>query len=127
LWQILAVLTTRKAVSARRREAAAKRGTGQVIATSNLDPGSDSHIVELFGDLAGVEPTPVEAAAAVEEFNRLLELLNDDDLRTVARSRLEGFTNEEIADRSGFSLATVERKLKRIRTKWQDELHSESI
>jgi hypothetical protein len=35
LWQILAVLATRKAISARRREGATKRGAGQVVAASN--------------------------------------------------------------------------------------------
>jgi DNA-directed RNA polymerase specialized sigma24 family protein len=52
----------------------------------------------------------------------LLALLGDEELRQVARARLEGYTNEEIADRMSLSLATVERKLMRVRKRWQEEL-----
>jgi RNA polymerase sigma factor (sigma-70 family) len=121
LWQLLAVLTTRKAVSARRREGAAKRGAGQVVAASDLAK-PDDQIADVFSNQAAAEPTPEEAAAATEEFHRLLDLLGDDQLRQVARDRLEGYSNEEIADRMGTSLATVERKLMRVRARWQQEL-----
>jgi RNA polymerase sigma factor (sigma-70 family) len=122
LWQLLAVLTSRKAVSARRREGAGKRGSGQVVAASNLGPSPDEQTADVFGNLAAAEPTPEEAAAAVEEFHRLLDLLGDEELRQVALARLEGFTNEEIADRMCISLATVERKLARVRTRWRNEV-----
>lgn len=122
LWQLLAVLTTRKAVSARRREGAARRGAGQVVAASNLATGGDGEAVDLFGKLTAAEPTPAEVVAAVEEVHRLLDLLGDEELRRVARGRLEGYTNEELADRLGVSLATVERKLLRVRTRWRAEL-----
>ncbi|OWK45726.1 ECF-type sigma factor [Fimbriiglobus ruber] len=122
LWQLLAVLTTRKAVSARQRETAAKRGGGQVVAFSNVGTGADAEAADLFGTLTAAEPTPAEAVAAQEEFHRLLDLLGSDELRQVARARLEGYTNEEIADRQGVSLATVERKLLRVRTRWRGEL-----
>ena len=125
LWQLLAVLATRKAVSARRREGAAKRGAGQVVAASALGPEDEAG--ELLGNLASGEPTPVEVLAAVEEVQRLLGVLGDEQLRQVAQARLEGYTNEEIADRLGVSLATVERKLGRVRARWRDELGDESL
>jgi DNA-directed RNA polymerase specialized sigma24 family protein len=34
---------------------------------------------------------------------------------------MEGYTNEEIADRRGCALATVERRLRRIRGTWEKE------
>jgi len=122
LWQLLAVLTTRKAVSARRREGAAKRGAGQVVPISDLAAGPDDQVADLFGNLTAAEPTPEEAAAAAEEIHRLLELLGDEQLRQVARARLEGYSNAEIADRMGLALATVERKLMRVRSRWQQEV-----
>lgn len=122
LWQLLAVLTTRKAVSTRRREGAAKRGAGQVVAASNLAAGADGEAADPFGKLPAAEPTPEEVVAAVEEVHRLLALLGDEELRRMAQARLEGYTNEEIADRQGVSLATVERKLARVRARWQSEL-----
>lgn len=122
LWQLLAVLTTRKAVSTRRQQGAAKRGAGQVVAV----PFEGSLSADLLGNLAAGEPTPAEAVAAAEEVQRLLGLLDDELLRKVARARLEGYANTEIADRLSLSLATVERKLKRIRQLWQEEVeHAE--
>lgn len=122
LWQLLAVLATRKAVNARRREGAAKRGAGQVIPASNLGGGAEEASADVLGNLAGVEPSPEEAVAAAEEVCRLLEMLGDDELRQIARARLEGFSNEEIAERRGVSLATVERKLARVRARWAAEV-----
>jgi RNA polymerase sigma factor (sigma-70 family) len=124
LWQLLAVLTTRKAVSVRRREGAAKRGAGRIVPASELAEGPDDLATDLFANLEAAEPGPVEAAAAAEEVNRLLGLLGDEDLRQVALARLEGYSNEEISDRLSMSLATVERKVKRVRSCWQEEVGS---
>jgi DNA-directed RNA polymerase specialized sigma24 family protein len=93
-----------------------------VFAASDLPAGPDDQVADLFGNLTAAEPTPDEAAAAAEEFHRLIDLLGDEELRQVARARLEGYTNEEIADRMRLSLATVERKLMRVRKRWQEEL-----
>ena len=45
----------------------------------------------------------------------------DEKLQIVAVQKLEGFTNAEIADREGKSVATIERYLKMIRTRWQKQ------
>jgi DNA-directed RNA polymerase specialized sigma24 family protein len=57
-----------------------------------------------------------------EECGRLLGLLGADDLRAVAVWKLEGCTNAEVAARLGRSVATVERKLARIRAAWAREV-----
>ena len=66
------------------------------------------------------------AAQTAEECRRLLAELGSEELRQVALWKLEGYTNEEIAPRmnggEGRSLATVERKLKEIRLRWQREV-----
>jgi DNA-directed RNA polymerase specialized sigma24 family protein len=59
------------------------------------------------------------AALAAEECQRLLNLLPDESLREVAKAKLEGFTNEEIADRLQCAPRTVERKLTKIREAWE--------
>ena len=56
-----------------------------------------------------------------EECARLLACLEDETLGTIALRKLEGYTNEEIARLLGCSLPTVERKLARIRKKWNAE------
>ena len=56
------------------------------------------------GSLAGLEriaaqgPSPEFAAMMAEECRRLLDSLDDDSLRQVALSRMEGYNNDEIAD-----------------------------
>jgi DNA-directed RNA polymerase specialized sigma24 family protein len=68
----------------------------------------------------GREPPP-ELQAQVAD---LLAKLPDEELREVARLRMEGYTNAEIASVRGRCVATVELKLARIRgylkTDWAD-------
>ncbi len=45
-------------------------------------------------------------------------MLNDPGLRQIAFWKLEGYTNEEIAEKLECTLRTVERKLERIRAYW---------
>ncbi len=56
-----------------------------------------------------------------EDFERLLLLLADDELRRIALLKLEGYTNEELAQRIGRSIPTVERRLRLIRETWKVE------
>jgi DNA-directed RNA polymerase specialized sigma24 family protein len=68
------------------------------------------------------EPTPQLAAQVAEEYERLLDLLGDDELRTVALWKMEGYNEEEIAVKLGCVPRSVRRKLRRIRTLWAMEL-----
>lgn len=68
------------------------------------------------------EPTPEEAAEMADECRRLLDLLDEPDLRQIALLKVEGWTHEEIAEKLDCVPRTVERKVQRIRMLWQDEL-----
>jgi DNA-directed RNA polymerase specialized sigma24 family protein len=68
----------------------------------------------------GPAPTPEFVAMVDEECERLLQALGDEELRRIAVWKLEGLTNEEIAERMSCITRTVERKLKRIRDKWTE-------
>ena len=72
--------------------------------------------------VAGEAPTPELAAKVLDSVDCLLNSLEDELLRKVARLRLEGYTNEQIAGRIGKSVATVERKLSLIRKQFAEEL-----
>jgi DNA-directed RNA polymerase specialized sigma24 family protein len=61
------------------------------------------------------------AAQVADECRRLLELLGDATLRSVAVWKMEGYTNAEIADKLGCVPVTVERKLQLIRRVWANE------
>ncbi|MHC4405382.1 MAG: RNA polymerase sigma factor, partial [Planctomycetota bacterium] len=58
-----------------------------------------------------------------ENCQRLLDCLTP-DLQTLALSKLEGYTNREIADQLDCSTPTIERRLKLIRKKWERVLLS---
>ena len=53
---------------------------------------------------------------------RLMALLTDDSQRQVARLRMEGYANQEIAEQLNVSLRSVERKLGIIREIWSREI-----
>jgi len=74
---------------------------------------------------AGPEPTPEFAAEMVEAVDRLFKQLDDDELREIALHKLEGYTNEEIANKIGCVLSTIKRRLRLIRKTWQREIANE--
>jgi len=122
LWQILVMITERKAISARRKAPDAKRGGGKVVGETT---DSDSHDGIDLGQLVGLEPTPEFSLQVTEEFERLMALLADDELREIAVARLEGFTNEDIAQRLNVTSRTVERRLNLIRRLWEQDQQDE--
>jgi DNA-directed RNA polymerase specialized sigma24 family protein len=118
LWQVLFVITTRKAIGRVRHETREKRG-GKAAFVPN-GAASDS-TPDALAAVAAAGPPPELVAEVTEECARLLGLLGDGQLREVAIWKMEGYTNEEIAGKLGRSIPTVERKLAAIRTIWQQE------
>jgi DNA-directed RNA polymerase specialized sigma24 family protein len=114
LWQILFVITTRKAIGLVRHETCAIRGGGHVGSLTGESGDEESAP-------ATAQPTPEEIAEVSEQCDRLLELLGSANLRNVAVWKMEGYTNAEIGAKLGRSVATVERKLAAIRTIWRRE------
>jgi RNA polymerase sigma factor (sigma-70 family) len=121
LWQILVMITTRKAIDLQAHEHRSKRDCRRLQADSDGD-AEDSG--SLLRGLIGREPDPAFAAQVAEELERLLRRLPDDDLRQIVLRKLEGCTNEEIASRCAVARATVERRLGRVRKHWASELTS---
>jgi DNA-directed RNA polymerase specialized sigma24 family protein len=105
LWVLLLAITRQKTVNLRRYHGAKKRGAG-------VSP------LELM-DVAADDPAPEFATMFEDLVCRLFERLPSDDFRSLARLRLEGWTNLEIADELGVTIRTVERKLGLIRDLWE--------
>ena len=120
LWQVLAMVTARKAIALQRHENRKKRGGGAVRGESEL-AGLAPEGASL-SQLLGQEPTPSFAAEVAEEFRRLLEILDDDRLRKVALAKMQGYTTNEIARQLHCDPRTVERKLRAIRKLWELEM-----
>lgn len=112
LWNLLGVITSRKARKQARRERAEKRGGGRVLGEGALARTDGS-------------PLPLDEAAhapLADDFDiHCAELLDqlDPELREFALLRLLGFRNREIADRFGCTERKVERKLHLVRLKWE--------
>ncbi|MBI3465674.1 MAG: sigma-70 family RNA polymerase sigma factor [Planctomycetes bacterium] len=118
LWQVLVLLTDRRATDQLRR---AGRRRDMEIGESKLSAPQDSQSHQAgLAQIAAQEPTPDFAAQVAEQYQGLLASLGDDTLRQIAQWKMEGFTNEEIAQKLGCVTRTVERKLEMIRQRWQE-------
>jgi DNA-directed RNA polymerase specialized sigma24 family protein len=105
LWRLLVVITARKAIK-------------QIARETRMNPEwEETAIAEVVGD----EPTPAFAAQVTEEYQRLLDRLGDETLCRVAIWKMEGLTNDEVANQLACSRRTVARKLDTIRIIWGEE------
>jgi DNA-directed RNA polymerase specialized sigma24 family protein len=110
LWNLLGVITTRKARRQVRRESAEKRGGGRGCLTR--PDGSPLPLDEVAGELPAAE-----FDLHVEELLARLE----PELREFAVLRLLGYRNREIAEMHDCTERKVERKLNLIRLRWETE------
>lgn len=105
LWNVMGLITVRKALRHQERERAQKRGGGKIVSGMPLHEASNA-------------APDAETELMVTE---LLELL-DDDLRGYALLKLLGHKNQEIAEQLSCSERKVERKLQLIRAIWGEEM-----
>jgi RNA polymerase sigma factor (sigma-70 family) len=124
LWRLLVVITSRKASDLRQSATRKKRGGGKVRGENELaDPGAGlSGARSVWDQIPSHEPTPEFAAMLAEEYQTRLLKLGKEELRRIAVLRMEGYSNEEIAEKLGCALRTVARRLELIRNVWSDEL-----
>src|SRR5262249_35064181 len=76
-----------------------------------------------FDLMSDEAPTPAEAVALAEELDRRLrdlETTGNPDLLRIARLKLDGYSNREIAEALRLTERSVERKLGRIRARWSE-------
>jgi DNA-directed RNA polymerase specialized sigma24 family protein len=119
LWQMLLLIAYRKTCNQIKYEIA-RQPEGRRVIHASARAGDEG---ALFADMISREPSPEMVAQSAEECRRLLAELGDETLRKVAQWKLEGYTNEEIAPKLGRKLSTVERKLKKIRLRWEKEVY----
>jgi DNA-directed RNA polymerase specialized sigma24 family protein len=115
LRRLLVTITRRKAATLIRNETRQKRGGGRRPQTPSSVPKANEQ--NWLESIVSAEQTP-EAIALAADAMGLLFLVLDEPGRQVALLKLEGYRNQEISARLGWSLSTVERKLKQIRATW---------
>lgn len=130
LWCLLVKITDSKVRQLARGERRQKRGAGKVRGDSVM-LGGDSSRGDGFDRLAGAtgelpltEPMVEEPDAAfvdqlVDTFVLSYGALDEME-RKILRGQLQGYTHDEIAKQIGCVTRTVERKLKVIRSRWQN-------
>jgi len=119
LWRLLVAITARKALQHARRYRAEKHGGGRLRGESEFSAAEHSSATFGIEQVIGRTPSPEFACMVAENFCELLEKLGDESLRELVLLKLEGYTNDEIAGRLACTVRTVERKLNRIRQKWE--------
>lgn len=112
LWKLLVTITNRKAVNQIAHENRKKRGADHNVGSLEDSPQPSTN----------PQDAPDYAVMVAESLAALLESLESDEFREIALAKLEGCTNEEIAERIGYSVPTVERRLRIIRTQLQEEI-----
>jgi DNA-directed RNA polymerase specialized sigma24 family protein len=120
LWALLATITMRKAWKVARRE----RRNLEVGESALGAKPDDSQGQQVWEQVLSREPTPEFAAEMAEQCRKLLDLLaekEEQNLKSVALWKMEGYTNAEIAAKLGRVEGTIERKLRVIRTIWEKE------
>ncbi len=111
LWRVLATITLCKVRDAIEYEGRKKRGAGQ--------PGRPAAVLD---ELFTREPSPDMVAQVADLIEHLIARLDDDVLRRLAALRVQGHTEEEMAEELGVSPRTVRRKLGLIRRLWEREV-----
>lgn len=118
LWKLLVTITVRKVTDFRVYNQRQKRDFRR---EQHISPTNDTDLPSENLDTLIVDPEPDPALAAelTEQFYQLLDELADEQLQTIAVGKMEGWKNNELAERLGLSVATIERQLRRIRGRWE--------
>ncbi len=120
LWHLLVTITARKAHHLIRDQSCDKRGGGVVLGESAfLVPDGDGGMRPGLDQVFSQTPSPEFVAQLTDEFERLFALLEDPELQEIAMMKMDGLTIDEMSARVSRAPATIERKLKVIRTRWE--------
>ncbi len=114
LWRLLLTITIRKISDKKAYEKRGKRDVSKQVSMSQGEWDWDGEI-EVF---ISREPDPILMTECTEQIGILLDSLEQESLRDVAVLKMEGYTNAEIAELRSCSLSSVERKLRSIRSIW---------
>lgn len=115
LWRLLLRMSARKVIDKRRHDLRQRRGGDVEIHSLG---GDDKTIIEAIGD----EPSPEMVLLMRETVEKFFSHLGVGQLRDLAVAKMEGYSNAELAQRFGCSERTIERRLRLIREKCQQEL-----
>ena len=111
LWKLLLRMSARKIIDRNRYANRALRQGNEISLDQKKD--DDAAVFEVMGN----EPTPEMVAVMSETCEELMNVLEDENLRSVAVGKMEGYSNRQLAEKFGCSERTIERRLNLIRKK----------
>ena len=120
LLHLLLVITSRKVSQRIRYDNRKRRDVRRVTTDSIFAKSSEETMLPRCESAQSREPTPEFAIEFVDVCETLFKSLDDPQLKQVALLRIEGFTDEEIAERLTCSRRTVQRRLEVIRRHWEN-------
>ena len=112
-------------INRNRYDAQQRRSGDRTVNESVLQ--SASEISSPLNNVPAREPTPELAAEVADLSQYLLQLLPETDLQQLVLLKLEGHTNEEVAEQMSVTRRTVQRKLERIRRLWLESAEMPGI
>lgn len=123
LWGLLLTITKRKVLNHLRNHRRQKRGGGRVLGEGDLQQGDSDSSSQNFGlaHVPATVPDPQLEVLTMESIDGLLKSLDDPELQQIVALKFAGHSNEQISKEIKRSIATVERKLKMIRTIWSQQ------
>ena len=101
-------ITLRKARNTANRHLQGKRDVRRDVQGYTAPADGFDEPTALLNQLDADDPTPAEAALLNEALEQRFQALREPELRLIAQKKLEGFTNQEIADELKCTLRTVE-------------------
>jgi RNA polymerase sigma factor (sigma-70 family) len=119
LWRLLVTITLRKARNLARDHRRERRDVARTRALAEVADGDTSCPGWALEQMDARAPSPADAAVLNEALERRLEALDSPELREIALWRLEGYTNREISDRLKCTERSIERRMMRIRRRWE--------
>ena len=119
LWRLLCAITLTKIREQARFHSRKKRGMDQEM---HAAPAAGDSSASAFQP-TDPNPTPAEAAAFGDQFQQLLDSMDEEE-RQIIDLKLQEFTHEEVAAQLGLSERTVRRIFKRVQSKLARSLES---
>ena len=117
LWKLLVTITARKIVAQQRYELAQKRGSGKVRGESVFNHPQASDL-DGIGQIIDPNLLPESAENVLQTYAALLPDIGDENSLKTIMLRMEGFTNQEIAEKMACSVSRVEQRIAKVRLSW---------
>ncbi len=115
LWRLLLRMVQHKVIDLVRRTRT-KMGEANILHFDGTSTSQPAGVNLIVAD----EPSAEMIAMVSEQLHLLLQVLPDDEARSIAVAKMENRTNQEIAMHLDCAVRTVERRLSYIRSIWRE-------